>query len=287
MRFTVGFPGDKGFLGRECNGTDCRKYFKVHADSIRDEMHCPYCGELFRNDQLWTKDQLNYAREKVAQEVMPILEKEIRDVFRNAFQGKRGWTFKAGPPTQRRPDPPLPQEKNVDSELACPECQTRFQVDGIFGFCPGCRSENLRLYDANLAIIKREVLAAANPTRALRHAYNDLVSTFEFFTRKEAARHGIDAGRFQNLDHTRRAFRQALKVDVFGGLSIEQVRLLKRVFEKRHVHEHNEGIVSSRYVAEIPEDAHLLGKLAPLSLEELESASSLLRQVLEALVSRR
>jgi hypothetical protein len=160
-------------------------------------------------------------------------------------------------------------------------------VDGIFGFCPGCRSENLRLYDANLAIIKREVLAAANPTRALRHAYNDLVSTFEFFTRKEAARHGIDAGRFQNLDHTRRAFRQALKVDVFGGLSIEQVRLLKRVFEKRHVHEHNEGIVSSRYVAEIPEDAHLLGKLAPLSLEELESASSLLRQVLEALVSRR
>lgn len=287
MQFTVGFPSENGFLGRECNASDCRRYFKVHADSIRAEMHCPYCGERFPNDQLWTRDQLDYARQKVVQEVMPLVEQEVRHIFRNAFQGKKGWTFKPGAPTLRKANPRLPKERNVDSELVCPECQARFQVDGIFGYCPGCRAENLRLYDANLGIIKREVLAAENPTRALRHAYNDLVSTFETFSRREAARYGIDVGRFQNLDHTRHLFRQSLLVDVFEGLEPEQIRMLKRIFEKRHVHEHNGGIVSDRYVVEIPEDAHLLGKPAPLSLEELETGASLLRLVLQVLVSRR
>jgi Zn finger protein HypA/HybF involved in hydrogenase expression len=287
MHFTVGFPTDDGFLGRECNAAGCRKYFKVQVSSIREQMHCPYCGEMFRNNELWTTDQLDYAREKVAREVMPLVEKEVRDIFRNAFQGKPGWTFRSGDPSPPRPEPALPEQKSVDSELTCPGCATRFQVDGIFGYCPGCRSENLRLYDANLAIIKAEILTSPNPTRALRHAYNDLVSTFEVFARKEAERHGLEAGRFQNLAHTRRFFRQALGTDCFHDLTTDEIRLLKRVFEKRHVHEHNEGIVSARYVREIPEDHHLLGKLAPLSVQELEAASLTLRRVLAALVMLR
>jgi hypothetical protein len=121
----------------------------------------------------------------------------------------------------------------------------------------------------------------------LRHAYTDLVSTFEIFCRKEASRRAIENGRFQNLTHTRRLFKDKAGVDIFADLTVDQIRLLKRVFEKRHVHEHNEGIISERYVEQIPEDAGLLGQRAQLSSEELEAAASVLRVVLERLVKAR
>jgi len=286
LNFTVGFPTDEGFFGRECNNPTCRRYFKVQEDSIKPQMHCPYCGQDFPNDQLWTPDQLRYVKGEIAHEVMPMIEKELSDMLRRTFSGSKHIKYVPGTPGHY-PRPQPPTERKVDSELACPDCHTRFQVDGIFGYCPGCRSENLRLYDANLTIIKREVDSSTNPERALRHAYADLVSTFETFCRKEANRLSIDRGRFQNLDHTRRLFRRSAGIDIFTALDVDGIRLLKRVFEKRHVHEHNEGVISQRYVDQIPEDAALLGQKAELTVQELEEAASILRRVLEQLVKAR
>jgi hypothetical protein len=206
----------------------------------------------------------------------------IRDAKSLSFhQGALGVCAHLEPSVQ----PPI--ERQVDSELMCPACQVKFQVDGIFGYCPGCRVENLRLYDANLDIIKRDIASSKTPERALRHAYTDLVATFETFCRKEARRRSIQYGRFQNLDHTCRLFKTEAGVNIFTALTMEQIRLLKRVFEKRHVHEHNEGIISERYVEQIPEDVELLGQRAQLSIEELEAAASILRVVLEQLVKAR
>lgn len=286
LEFRLDFPTDSGFLGRECNNPECKKYFKVHAEDITDQMHCPYCGKEFPNDELWTDDQLGYIRDAVAHEVIPLVQEELTDIFERAFRGSKYVRFERGRPSLP-PHPAPPQEREVDSELSCPNCDTRFQVDGIFGYCPGCRAENLLLYDANLSIIRREIGSGAAPGRALRHAYSDLVSTFEIFCRKEAKRRSIEHGRFQNLDHTRRVFKDAAGLDIMGGLTAEQKRLLRRVFQKRHLYEHNEGIVNAKYVAEIPEDASLLSQKAPLSLGELEEAASALRLVLATLVDAR
>lgn len=249
-------------------------------------MHCPYCAASFSNDQLWTNDQLEYVRGVVAHKVLPDIVDEFRRMMRDTFKGPN-WTFKSGGPTPRPPMPVPPTEKAVDSELRCPDCAVRFQVDGIFGYCPGCRSENLRLYDANLEIIRREVAGGAAPERTLRHAYADLVSTFEIFCRKEAATTSISPARFQNLGAARQAFLNGLGVDILAGLAATDNLALRRAFQKRHVWEHNDGVIDQRYVSEVPEDAALLGQKAPLSLDELELAAHAVRQVLETLISAR
>lgn len=97
----------------------------------------------------------------------------------------------------------------------------------------------------------------------------------------------MERARFQVIEHTQRLFKDSIGVDILAGLTQEQVRLLKRVFQKRHVHDHNEGIVSPRYADEIPEDAPLLGCPAPLTLEGLEAAAGVLQLVLERLVLAR
>jgi hypothetical protein len=146
---------------------------------------------------------------------------------------------------------------------------------------------NIRLYDANLQIIRREIESASNPARALRHAYADLVSTFEIFCRKEATRLLIDKGRFQNIDEARRQFEASIAVDILEGLDPSQESVLRKVFEKRHLYEHNDGIVDQRYIEKIPDDARLIGQRAPLTIEELEQAADVLRIVLAKLVQAR
>lgn len=286
VEFTLAIPTAEGFLGRECNAPNCRRFFKVHKDSLHSQMHCPYCGQDFPNDQLWTQGQIRYAGEAVAHEILPQLAQHFSDILRRGFSGP-GWTFKAGPPTPPPPTPVPPPERSVDSELSCPHCSTRFQVDGIFGFCPGCGLENLLLYDANLSIIRSEIAVGQNPERALRHAYADLVSTFEMFCRKEAIKRSLPPTNFQNLVAARAAFRDGLHLDILDRLTATQELSLRRVFNKRHVWEHNGGIVDQRYVDQVPEDAAILGLKAPLSVGELETAAEALRLALEALVTSR
>jgi hypothetical protein len=218
---------------------------------------------------------------------MPVLQDEVRNMFRNALKGP-AWTFTPGPSTPLPPVPEPPIDPTTDSELQCPTCSTRFQVDGIFGYCPCCKSENLLLYDANLAIIKHELTLHGKPQlRQLRHAYADLVSTFEIFCRKEADRLGVKIPNPQNLDVTREKFRQVLNIDILSELGDAQNLDLRRAFQKRHAHEHNSGRIDARYVAAVPEDAHLLGTKAQLSVEELERAAMALRDVLTRLVVAR
>jgi hypothetical protein len=278
--FAVSIPAVGGFFGRECSNADCLRYFKVHQDTLHERMFCPYCGVGFPNDDLWTTDQRRFLEDSIEREATEIVERELDKMLGNVARRSKFLEYK---PARRRSvsRPKPPTEYLVDSGLTCPACATSFQVLGIFGYCPGCREENLLLYDANLAIILQEVRHSSNPRRQLRHAYGDLVSTFERFCRKEARHQGIDVGRFQNIDHTRRLLKDAKVGDLFAGLSDEEKRLIKRVFERRHIHEHNDGIASERYVQNIPEDAGLLGKPVELSEQELTSAAHVLRRMLE------
>lgn len=181
--------------------------------------------------------------------------------------------------------PSMQLEKKVDSELICPVCKCRFQVYGIFGFCPGCRTENILIYDANLEIIKQEINASNDPIRALRHAYSDIVSSFESFCKKKAPLLTENNARFQELFESRKFFKKYLKIDIFDKLNNDDLLVLRRVFQKRHSYEHNEGIIGEKYVRLIPEDKHLLGKKADLSIEEFVSASQSLRIVIEEITS--
>lgn len=287
IRFSVSLPADSGFIGRSCGNADCGRYFKVHLDSLRETMYCPYCGERFSKNELLTKDQEEHITEigleKAREYVFSEIDKWSRSMSRR-FRGQKGVTWKHKPIRYRaKPISPRYQERQVDSELVCSECGFPFQVYGIFGYCPGCRSENLWIYDANFEIVRREISASPDPQRQLRHAYGDLVSTFEGFCSAKARSITTEPGNFQELFSTRKFFRKKLGVDIFERLGDGDLLVLRRVFQKRHVCEHNQGIISEQYARKMPEDAKLIGQQADLSLEELESGAALLRGVLDKL----
>ncbi|OGY24373.1 MAG: hypothetical protein A2Y57_03420 [Candidatus Woykebacteria bacterium RBG_13_40_7b] len=283
--FKISIPTDNGFFGRQCNNPSCKRYFKVHQDSLKEKAYCPYCGQLFNKDELWTLEQLNFATEKVKEESLKHILDEFDKIGQSFNRGniaggksplKVSVSYKSNPYVKKYIPPP--SEKNVDTEIVCSSCKAKFQVYGIFGYCPVCKCENILIYDTNIKIILKGIAHSDDKNRQLRHTYNDLVSTFEdFCKRKNKSKKKYN---FQNLQSIRLFFNNRYGENFLESLSKEEDLCLRRIFQKRHLYQHNKGIVDQEYLRVVPEDVSMLTKLAPLSVEEFKLGADVIRKIL-------
>lgn len=286
LTFKISIPSQNGFYGRECNNPECKRYFKIHQDSLKDNMHCPYCGLLFNKNELFTPDQLKYAqevgREKAISYVQNQLNQMIDKAFGNINSQNNGGLFSISishkPANYEEKLIPSPVEKRVDSEIECSECKAKFQVYGIFGYCPLCNYDNIVIYDTNISIILSAIDNATDKNRELRHAYNDLVSTFEDFCKKRNK--SQKKYNFQNLESVDNFFRDNYGINFFEKLNDDEALTIKRLFQKRHVYQHNKGIIDQKYISIIPEDISLLGQTAILYCEEFRNTAAIMRKLL-------
>lgn len=283
VSFQISMPTDEGFVGRKCGNPACARYFKVHVDSHRDEMYCPYCGDRFDKSELLTGEQMEYIKEVTAEQALEYISAELGKMFKSGLANSRYVTFKPGKPYRAKPIVPRYTERRVDSEILCPVCGARFQIDGIFAHCVGCGTENIAVYDANLEVIRGEVAAAGNSQRVLRHAYNDLVSTFESICGRRSAAIAAEHGSFQDPYEARRFFKTNAGTDMLAELDDDQRLAVRRLFHKRHAWQHSHGLITERYVKKVPEDRDLLGTEASLSMLEFESGAAAVRMMLDAL----
>lgn len=284
---TVSIPTDEGFVGRACNNPECGQYFKIFIKTNHDVMFCPYCGSEFLSNELLTSDQVNFVKEAAKEKAFVYIQEQFQNMLKETFGTSSsrgsGFTYKPGRIEQKIVTPKY-KERKVDSELDCTKCHTKFQVYGIFGYCPGCKEENLLIYDANLNIIENEIATSDNPERQLRHAYGDLVSTFEKFCARKSLKIEGEKANFQVLFDARRYFKKHINTDILSNLSIEQLLALRRLFQKRHIYVHSDGTINAKYVQIIPEDRLFIGQKAILSIEELKNAAEVMRIVILNLV---
>ena len=283
LNFKISFPTDGGFWGRQCK--QCNKYFKIEADKIKVELYCPYCGELQPNDNLWTKKQKQQAREIATSVGKRYIEDEFEKMFKNAFGNSKFIKYTPGPKTIPRTSVSRHVEKPVDTEIACPICKLRFQIYGIFGYCPSCREESLHIYETNLQIIIQEINNARDKTRVLRHAYNDVVSTFEGYCKLVAKHNGLEITNFQNLKSTKELFKK-YQLDIYSDVNENEKVVIKRVFEKRHVYQHAQGEITEKYIQNIPQDRQLLNTKAELSISELTDGIDVLKKILRVITNK-
>lgn len=288
ISFKISIPtDDRGFIGRACDSTGCHQYFKIFATDHKEKLYCPYCAAKFSKNDLLTGDQHKYVMKVAEEEATVYAAKEVEKMLKNAFQGssckKSGISYTPGRINKRQVRPHY-RERKVDTELRCPTCETRFQVNGIFGYCPGCREENLSIYDTNWDIIKKEIESSENPQRALRHAYSDLVSTFENFCKRKATKLTSETCNFQKLFEARKFFKRHASIDIFNSLDTDSWLALRRLFNKRHVCIHCDGQITDKYTRMVPEDSKLLNQQVVLEFDELEDAATAIHTAFAVLV---
>lgn len=122
---SITLPLDKdGFLRREC--PNCKRQFKWLPTKDKSnkqsqlQYYCPYCGKLANINDWWTKEQVQYIKQKLSKATEPELEKFTKDLKR---LNKPGSLIRIEPKYKLSSEPLPFHEPNVMRKVE-PPCHT-------------------------------------------------------------------------------------------------------------------------------------------------------------------
>jgi len=261
--YSISIPKDKsGYTHRAC--AVCRYRFGIKGETLPDKVYCSYCGEKSLVDDCNTEEQIEYAIEEAKNQIFQNVQKEFQGMMKKTFSGSKNVSFKPGRISKTYVFPP--QQSQIPNEAICSSCEGDYIIFGIASTCPYCGQDDIKLMDANLSIIEKEI----NNNRALRQVYNDLVIAFQnecqFFAGK------VKGVNFQNINVAEKHFREKHSIEMLDNVSQESLKDMRTAFEKRHVEQHSRGVYDEKYVANLQEDTSLIGRKVEYSKEELLSA---------------
>ena len=283
-------PGEQGFTGREC--PKCYKYFKVKSGTGLpiSICHCPYCGYIGDHDGFFTKDQIEYAKSIALREAMGrVIEPGLRKLersFKELERATRGGFIQIKVKTQRYPVKfPLKyyQEKEVQTYVTCDNCGLEFAIYGVFANCPDCGKLNaLIIFRKSIEVAHKRIHLldsisdeAELQDAILEDALSGGVSTFDALGKVLQSRYpAIFPQKPKNLFQNLKALSDALSKSVGKALSDivgkENFEFLFKMFQVRHIYEHNMGVIDDDFVRKIPNLGHLKGRKYSLEQDEIE-----------------
>jgi hypothetical protein len=302
VEIRVDIPRDEnGMIGRECPNPDCLKYFKLKPGTGLpiSETGCPYCGTRKDASHFFTPDQIEYGKSVAIKQV---LEPPLRGLKQSVDRMNRrqprssliSFEFSVKLPTFRVHQY---RESELETHVTCSNCALEFAVFGIFASCPDCGHLNAYdVFQACLEVCRRRLGLLDIPETAgdpdlvkaiLTDALSNAVSAFDALGKTLRQAHPtIFPQKPKNLFQNLSALDQAL---LAAGSGLE-ARVgadgrgdLARLFQIRHVYEHNLGVVDDDMVAKVPGYAHLKGKICPISREDVERLIELLDKLASSL----
>lgn len=290
MNIKVSLPLDQqGFTGREC--PKCYKYFKVKSGTglPTSICHCPYCGYTGDYNEFFTKDQIEYAKSIALREVVgQVIEPEFRKLersFKELERATRGGFIQIKVKTKRSPMIfPLKyyQEKEVETYVTCDNCGLEFAIYGVFANCPDCGKLNaLVIFKKSIEVARKRIHLLDSikdevelQEAILEDALSGGVSTFDALGKALQSRYpDIFPQRPKNLFQNLKALSDALSKSVGKSLSDiigkENFEFLFKMFQVRHIYEHNMGVMDDDFVRKVPNLRHLKGWKYPLKQDEI------------------
>jgi hypothetical protein len=273
--YTIFMASDaRGFFGHECPA--CKGYWRSGAAIAGWETTCPYCGLRDGAHRFLTPGQRQF---------IETLCEVTEHAIRSGKDGEFGLDMdKVADAIKEEVEPPpfYYVETTQQNFYRCEACNQRDDILGRFGYCSTCGTRNdLQELTATIEQIRtrtRERLAAGEPVDP---AVPDSVSAFDSmakqYAKQLAARVPMTPGRRTVLEttmfHNPKARAEELRawfgIDLLDGLDATDQALIRRMFLRRHVHEHNGGVVDQEYLDESGDTSVRLGQALREHSEEV------------------
>lgn len=275
---------DDGMMGREC--PECKKYFKLKPGTglPTDHCHCPYCDYEGKSNTFWTPDQLEYAKSVGLNQVFrshikPSLDR-LTDSFKELERSSRNslikFTVKSSGYDHFFPIKYY-REEELETKLECDSCGLVFSIYGVFARCPDCNELNAFLiFDKSIEVTERQFEIFTKPeiptelkTQSLSSILSSCVSAFDGLGKELRKRKPtLYPDRPKNLFQNLHALNEHLN-NLISDKHSNYPQLLK-MFQVRHLYEHNMGVVDEDFIKKLPQYSSSLGRKFMLDERELK-----------------
>lgn len=316
MELPITFQSDeKGYFDRECPNENCLYTFKVFMadweEKVSDnEVHCPRCGHIDSAEKWWTQKQLEdmqeYAGNWAEAYVHNELDKTLRDIEKST---KRNRYIKITYKPDRRisfTNNPLGQSKEWDKEIQCSECHTKYSVIGAAYFCPCCGHNSvdqtiegsldsleamigwLSELESSLSKSKGADAARTICQSMLENSLGDIVSAFQKFAEMNYRRISpkpVRPNDFQNIERGDQLFLEASGKGYNSWLVDGERSYMNLMFQKRHLLEHNGGLIDDQYIRKSGDISYGIGQRLVVHEEHIKQLIEIIRKLVAGLKS--
>ncbi len=302
---------EKGYFDRECPNEECLYQFKIKLndwkEKVSDEVHCPMCGFVADADKWWTQEQLDSMREIATSYAMNKIQAELDKSFKKLERSTRNKFIKIKYKPGKRisfVNNPIGQMEEWETEIVCPECDTGYSVIGTAYFCPCCGHNNVKsaLVESLVSIEKMvdslddiEALleekvgkdTARDMTRKmLEDSLENVVSAFQKYAEllySQITNKKVRVNDFQMVQKGSDLFKDACGKEYSAWLSQYEIDRMNLLFQKRHILEHNAGIVDDKYIQKSGDNNYSVGQHIVLNKSEVYELLNIINKLCDGL----
>lgn len=310
VRLDVSVPTDEeGYLDRECPNSDCEFVFKVYLDDWEredngDSAFCPRCRHEADGNHWWTKAQAEYLNQIATRHVNLTIRKGLQIDARNFSHRQRrnsliSMKMKVSP-YRDHPVEKVRAAELMQQKFECTRCNARYASVGIAFFCPLCGLDDTeRAFHSSIETTRtlmgrvstlRTMLstefgddAAADMARTIvEDSMGRLVGGFErycevmFAKVQTASGITVKGGVFQRLDDASALWAQVGKPAYDTVLSASEWKLLKLLYQRRHLLVHNAGVVDQRYLDRSGDTKYGISQRVVVDVKDVQALAELL-----------
>ena len=181
----------------------------------------------------------------------------------------------------RRVNKPIGQSEEWETDITCEECGTRYSVIGSAYFCPCCgHNSAVNAFDESMDSVEKMLASLPEMKQMLTTSYGrdkaetmcrgllessigDIVSAFQKFA---ACHYDKLTGKmsrvndFQIVEKGSQLFKDATGKGYEEWLSDKELREMNMLFQRRHLIEHNNGMVDQKYIDKSGDSSYVIGQ---------------------------
>lgn len=279
---------EKGYIDRECPHEECEFVFKVHIEDWKskiteERVHCPRCGHTDLSDQWWTQQQIESMEEIAMSWMKNQIQKSFDKSFKKMSHSSNKYIkikYKPGKKITFENNP-IGQQEKWELEIVCEKCGARTSVIGTAFFCPCCGNNAIdRVFVESMNRIKEQLNSLNEMQEVLEEMFGkdtaknmiqnmietslkEIISAFQKFAMecfKKGCTKKVRPNDFQIVDKGSELFKKNYGVGYDNWLTSEEVDYLRLMFQRRHILEHNNGLVDEKYLKKSNDTIYKIGQ---------------------------
>jgi DNA-directed RNA polymerase subunit RPC12/RpoP len=243
----------QGKFGHEC--PECNKHFRTDNIPAAFPLTCPYCGFRADSYHYLTPPQNIYIQHYVNQLMQSCENISIDSDTEIVIDMNL-----VADATTSKPRPDFYYTSTTQqTEFECSKCNCYNDIRGRYGYCASCGSRNTAdLLKVTLEDVREQLVTKnLSPFDAVKKAVSEFDSAARDFSNqfvsrvpmKEARINRLSQLLFHNLDKFDEIMNKFFGINLLKGMDRDR-SFLRKMFCRRHVYEHDGGVVTNRYLSE-------------------------------------